>query len=115
MTICLGNSTILLSAGGSDFIDAARDPDRAFEGLGGPAPPASGHDCIDREAVRNWSVDFHFAGCDVVQTSRFHADVPIFLNNYDTPPPAMPRPCRQQSVVVRGVPQKQHFAVCGQT
>jgi hypothetical protein len=85
---------ILLSAGGNDFIDAARDP---APGLGilknlaaqpaEPIPP-SGHDCIDRAAVAKLVtfLDFHFGRLyDVVQNSRFHANTPIFVNNYDTP------------------------------
>ena len=82
---------ILLSAGGNDFIDAARDPDAGkgilFD-LANLAPPATGHECVDREAVgklvTKW-LDPSFAALyDLVQSSR-HADIPIFLNSYDTP------------------------------
>ena len=82
---------ILLSAGGNDFIDAARDPDAGLgilKDLAVQPRPASGHNCIDREAVAKLVgfLDFHFGRLyDVVQNSRFHADVPVFLNNYDTP------------------------------
>jgi lysophospholipase L1-like esterase len=82
---------ILFSAGGNDFIDAARDPapgqgillDLAVQ----PTPP-SGHDCVSRNAVGDlvtrW-LDPNFSALyEFVQNSR-HADVPIFLNSYDTP------------------------------
>ncbi len=82
---------ILLSAGGNDFIDAARDPE---PGLGilkdftKHPQLASGHECIERDAVAKLVtfLDFHFGRLyDVVQNSRFHTDTPIFVNNYDTP------------------------------
>lgn len=83
---------ILLSAAGNDFIDAARDPD---PGLGilkdfSTHPNiTNGHDCIDRNAVgelvTRW-LDPNFKRLyNVVQNSRFHANTPLFLNNYDTP------------------------------
>ena len=83
---------VLLSASGNDFIDAARDP---AAGLGilrdfnQQPQPTSGHDCIDRNAVgelvTRW-LDPNFKRFyEVVRNSRFHADTPIFLNNYDTP------------------------------
>ena len=82
---------ILFSAGGNDFIDAARDPapgqgillDLAVQ----PTPP-SGHDCVNRTAVGDlvtrWLDPNFIALYDFVQNSR-HADVPIFLSSYDTP------------------------------
>lgn len=82
---------VLLSAGGNDFIDAARDPAAGLgilKNLAVQPVPASGHDCIDRnaEAKLVTFLDFHFGRLyDVVQNSRFHADTPIFINNYDTP------------------------------
>lgn len=92
---------ILLSAGGNDFIDAARDPD---PGLGllknlavGPVP-TSGRECLNQPAVAALVTQYlnpNFTALyDVVQSSR-HSGVPIFLNNYDTPiarnAPAFPR------------------------
>lgn len=83
---------VLLSAGGNDFIDAARDP-AAGEGIlkdfAKHPQPASGHNYIDRNAVgelvTRW-LDPNFKRFyEVVRNSRFHADTPIFLNNYDTP------------------------------
>jgi hypothetical protein len=81
---------ILLSAGGNDFIDAARDPAPGMgilNDLKGQAS-VSGHDCVNRDAVTSLVtkyLDPHFSALyDIVQSTR-HADVPIFLNNYDTP------------------------------
>lgn len=82
---------ILLSAGGNDFIDAARDPapgQGILKNLAGKPSPASGHDCVRLDAVAQlvttW-LDPNFGLLyNQVQGSR-HADVPIFLNNYDTP------------------------------
>jgi hypothetical protein len=82
---------LLLSAGGNDFIDAARDPD---PGMGilkdfANAPlPALGRDCLDRAAVTTL-VDAYLAPTFAalyaqVRASR-HAGVPIVLNLYDTP------------------------------
>ncbi len=86
---------ILLSAGGNDFIDAARNPDpgmgllKNMAALAGTAlAPATGHDCVRADAVAalvTGYLDPNFTALyNVVQNSR-HADVPIFLNNYDTP------------------------------
>ncbi len=82
---------VLLSAGGNDFIDAAREPDPGqgiLKDLAGAPTPASGHDCIRRDAVAalvTQYLDPNFALLrDQVQNSR-HANTPIFLNNYDTP------------------------------
>ena len=83
---------ILLSAGGNDFIDAARDPDPGVGILIDHAHrplPAHGHQCVNRDAVGELIVrwmDPNFQRIyDVVQSSRFHADTPIFVNNYDVP------------------------------
>jgi lysophospholipase L1-like esterase len=82
---------ILLSAGGNDFIDAARDPapgEGLLENLAGKPSPAQGRDCLRPEAVKslvNMWLNPNFATLyDVVQSSRHH-DIPIFLNSYDTP------------------------------
>jgi lysophospholipase L1-like esterase len=82
---------ILLSAGGNDFIDAARDPDAGqgiIKDLAGAAAPANGRDCLNRNAVDaliNDYLDPSFSALyNAIQSSR-HADVPIFLNCYDTP------------------------------
>ncbi len=82
---------ILLSAGGNDVIDAARDPDPGtgiLKDLQGLPPPASVAGCLNTDAVATLIADYldpNFAKLyDAVQASR-HANVPIFLNNYDTP------------------------------
>ncbi|WP_411879671.1 hypothetical protein [Polaromonas sp. YR568] len=82
---------ILLSAGGNDFIDAARDEkpgEGLLKNLAVQAPPAQGRDCLRPEGVsdlvKKW-LDPNFSVLyDAVQASR-HRDVPIFLNSYDTP------------------------------
>ena len=82
---------ILLSAGGNDFIDAARDPGPGqgiLRDLAHDLLPASGRDCLKPDAVAKL-VNQYMNPCfaqlsDVIQASR-HADTPIFLNNYDTP------------------------------
>lgn len=82
---------ILLSAGGNDFIDAARDPPPGqglLKDLAGQPAPANGQDCIDPAALSmlvNSYLNPNFAVLyDAVQAS-VNRDVPIFLNNYDTP------------------------------
>ncbi len=82
---------ILLSVGGNDFIDAARDtpPGRGIlKDLAGQPVPPSGHDCVHRDAVAalvNQWLDPSFRDLyDLVQGSQY-ADIPIFLNGYDTP------------------------------
>jgi lysophospholipase L1-like esterase len=82
---------ILLSAGGNDFIDAARDPDPGqgiISQLAGAPWPAEGGECIREGAVSDlvtkWLNPNFDALYSAVQASR-HAGIPIFLNNYDTP------------------------------
>jgi hypothetical protein len=107
---------ILLSAGGNDFIDAARDPDAGqgiLKNLAGAPLPARGRDCLDRHAVGRLVKDYLAPGFaalyDQVQASR-HAGVPIFLNLYDTPvardAPAFPggRSWLHEAYVKNGIP-----------
>lgn len=82
---------LLLSAGGNDFIDAARDPGPGQGILRDFSPnpiPANGRDCLNPTAVQALTTQYMdpcFAKLyQVVQSSR-HANVPIFLNCYDTP------------------------------
>ena len=82
---------ILLSVGGNDFIDAARDTDPGLgilKNLAGQPVPASGHDCVSQDAVAalvNEWLDPSFRDLyNLVQGSQY-ADIPIFLNGYDTP------------------------------
>lgn len=91
---------VLLSGGGNDFIDAARDPD-AGQGilldLRGQAAPATGRLCINWTAVDTLVtkyLDPNFRLLyDAVRQSR-NANIPIFLNQYDVPmarnKPALP-------------------------
>ena len=82
---------ILLSAGGNDFIDAARDPGPGqgiLRDLRGQPLPARGRDCIRRDAVADlitqW-LDPSFSNIyNEIEASK-HAGTPIFLNSYDTP------------------------------
>lgn len=82
---------VLLSAGGNDFIDAARDPDAGkgiLKDMAGAPMPTLGRDCLERKAVDRLVDGYLTKGFaalyDEVQTSR-HAGVPVFLNLYDTP------------------------------
>lgn len=82
---------ILLSAGGNDFIDAARDPPAGrgiLKDLAGRQPPVRGADCLDSAALDKLEIEYldpNFTALyDQVQASR-HAGIPIFLNQYDTP------------------------------
>jgi lysophospholipase L1-like esterase len=82
---------ILLSAGGNDFIDAARDPDPGqgiILDMAGRQPPLEGADCLDRVALDRLVLEYlepnFVALYEQVQASR-HAGVPILLNQYDLP------------------------------
>ncbi len=82
---------VLLSAGGNDFIDAARDPPAGqgiLKDLAGHQPPLDGADCMDRAALDRLVFEYldpNFSRLyERVQFSR-HAGVPILLNHYDTP------------------------------
>jgi hypothetical protein len=91
---------LLLSAAGNDFIDAARDPDPGqgiLKDMAGLPTPAQGRECVKQDAVAlliTQYLDPNFAKLyDLAQGSK-HADIPIFLNSYDTPTarnaPALP-------------------------
>jgi hypothetical protein len=82
---------LLLSAGGNDFIDAARDPDAGkgiLKNLAGQPVPAQGRDCLNptavAELVNDWLNPNFTAMYKVVQSSGLK-NMPIFLNSYDTP------------------------------
>jgi hypothetical protein len=82
---------LLFSAGGNDFIDAARGPDpgQGILRLVTPAAPAhTADDCFRPDAVGTLVTQFldpNFAKFyDTVRGSR-HDDIPIFLNSYDVP------------------------------
>jgi hypothetical protein len=108
---------ILLSVGGNDFIDAAADTDPGqgiLKNLAGQPLPPSGHDCVKRDAVAalidEW-LDPSFQDLyNLVQTSQY-ADIPIFLNSYDTPTardaPASPfsKPWLKRAYDKNGIPE----------
>lgn len=82
---------ILLSAGGNDFIDAARDPAPGLgllRNLAGQPLPAHGYDCVDKDALAALVVDYldpNFAKLIALVRAGPNAATPVFLNNYDTP------------------------------
>lgn len=83
---------ILLSAGGNDFIDAARDPDPGqglLRDLRGQPQPSDGYDCVRPDALRRLVEQYlepNFRRLyDAVRASAVNAGTPIFLNSYDTP------------------------------
>ncbi len=82
---------ILLSAGGNDFIDAARDPGPGqgiLRNLAAAPLPALGRDCLNRAKVNALVAQYLHPSFSTlyneIQSSR-HAGIPIFLNSYDTP------------------------------
>lgn len=82
---------LLFSAGGNDFIDAARDAP-AGQGLlrdmKGQALPANGFDCVRPDALSDLIkyLNTNFGAIyQAVRSSSKNADTPIFLNCYDTP------------------------------
>jgi hypothetical protein len=82
---------ILFSAGGNDFIDAARDPD-AGQGLlndmHGKPLPAKAYDCVSQtglQQLRDYLNPNFEAIYQALRGSAKNADTPIYLNCYDTP------------------------------
>jgi hypothetical protein len=82
---------ILFSAGGNDFIDAARDAPAGqglLRDLRGQPMPARGYDCVRQDALRAL-VDYLDSNFDAIyralRNSRKNAGTPMFLNCYDTP------------------------------
>ncbi|CAN5260244.1 hypothetical protein BH11PSE10_BH11PSE10_03500 [soil metagenome] len=82
---------ILFSAGGNDFIDAARGPD-AGQGLlndmHGQPLPANAYDCVRQAGLQQLRDYLNKNFETIYQTLRGsakNADTPIFLNCYDTP------------------------------
>jgi hypothetical protein len=83
---------LLLSAGGNDFIDAARDPDPGqglLTDLRGQVMPAFGRDAVRRDAVAMLVGDYLDPNFDKLYAelrgSVRNAATPMFLNLYDTP------------------------------
>lgn len=82
---------LIFSAGGNDFIDAARDapPGKGLlRDMSQQAKPADGYACVNQDALKKL-VDYlnvNFAAIyQAVRTSSKNADTPIYLNSYDTP------------------------------
>ncbi|NCT85717.1 MAG: hypothetical protein GXC94_21405 [Comamonadaceae bacterium] len=83
---------VLFSAGGNDFIDAARD-EAAGEGLlrdmQGQPLPADGYACVRQDALASLVDDYLNPNFDAMyralRASAKNADTPMLLNGYDTP------------------------------
>lgn len=82
---------ILLSAGGNDFIDAALEvpPGQGIlHDMAGRQTPSRGADCLNQVALDKLEWEYLDPNFDLlynmVQASQY-ANVPIFLNQYDTP------------------------------
>lgn len=82
---------LIFSAGGNDFIDAARDapPGQGLlHDMRQQPQPADGYACVNQQALAKL-VDYlniNFAAIyQAVRTSAKNADTPIYLNGYDTP------------------------------
>lgn len=83
---------ILFSAGGNDFMDAARDtpPGQGLlRNMAGQPLPANGYDCVDQAALASLVdgfLDPNFDKlCAAIRASANNAATPIYLNGYDTP------------------------------
>lgn len=83
---------ILLSAGGNDFIDAARDPspgEGLLHDMRGQPLPQNGYDCVSQAALKRLVDDYLNPNFEAiyraVRRNRTNALAPIFLNCYDTP------------------------------
>ncbi|MCU7375172.1 hypothetical protein PEC18_31235 [Paucibacter sp. O1-1] len=82
---------ILFSAGGNDFIDAARDPAPGtglLRDMRGQPLPANGYECVRQDALMDL-VDYlnkNFEGIyQALRKSKENIDTKIYLNCYDTP------------------------------
>lgn len=108
---------ILLSVGGNDFIDAAAETNPGegiLRNLAGQPPPPHGRDCVRRDAVtalvNEWLNPSFRDLYNLVQASQY-ADIPIFLNGYDTPTardaPSSPfgRPWLKRAYDKNGIPE----------
>lgn len=82
---------ILFSAGGNDFIDAARDspPGQGLlYDMHGKPLPANGHACVRQDALKDLVtyLDKNFEAIyQALRKSAKNANTPIYLNCYDTP------------------------------
>lgn len=88
----LSYDAVLLSAGGNDFIDAARD-EAPGEGLlsdmQGQPLPTNGYACVRQDALATLVGDYLNPNFDAMyqalRASVKNADTPLLLNCYDTP------------------------------
>lgn len=85
-------NAVLLSAGGNDFIDAARDPDPGLgilKNMSGQPLPTNGRDCLKLDAVDRLVQTYLNPNFErvysLVRNNLGNAKTPIFLNCYDTP------------------------------
>jgi len=82
---------VLFSAGGNDFIDAARDPapgQGLLKDMAGLPLPANGYDCVLQPRVAQlvgYLNDNFEAMYQALRQSPKNAATPMFLNCYDTP------------------------------
>ena len=83
---------IVFSAGGNDFIDAARDPAPGLgllKDMAGQPSPSNGYECVRAEAVKALRDGYLASNFDTiyrrVRSDALNAQVPLFLNCYDTP------------------------------
>lgn len=83
---------ILFSAGGTDLIDAARDPAPGkgiLKDMAGQPLPADGYACVRSDALdellNKFLADNFAAIYNTIRTEGKNLKVPIFLNCYDTP------------------------------
>lgn len=83
---------ILLSAGGNDVIDAARDPDPGqglLRNMAGQPLPADGYACVDPTAKGRMDDYLNINFEQLMQAIRgdgsLNPTTPVFVNCYDTP------------------------------
>jgi len=83
---------IVFSAGGNDFIDAARDPGPGLgllKDMAGQPSPTDGYECVRAEAVKALRDQYLATNFESiyrrVRSDTLNAQVPLFLNCYDTP------------------------------
>lgn len=88
---------LLLSAGGNDFIDAARDPGPGqgiLRDFSANPIPANGRDCLNPTAVQALTTQNTWIHVSQSYTRSFSRAgmrmSPFFLNCYDTPTARMP-------------------------
>lgn len=82
---------ILLSAGGNDFIAAAKEVPAGqglLHNMAGKKMPINGYDCVSATSLHDLRryLDSNFSALyDWVRADKLNARTPIFLNCYDTP------------------------------